>query len=391
MAEMTIAEVLENHGGSIKTGPFGTVLKAAEYVVDGAPVISVGEVGYGSLLISDKTPRVGSETVARLSGYVLRSGDIVFGRKGAVDRSAWVRTHEDGYFLGSDGIRLRVGDTVDSRFLAYQLQSVRLRDWLLQHAAGTTMASLNQSTIERIPVVLPPLDQQRGIAEVLAALDDKIAANLRAEDAAVAMIDVLFARACVGASSRALFDVFEVDFGEAFKGSEFSAPGLGRPLIRIRDLKTFRSQIWTTEARQRETVVQPGDVVVGMDAEFRATWWLGTEGLLNQRVCRVRGKEAGNALVAEALRAPLAAIESSKSGTTVIHLNKSDLARSFVTYPDAPQREIFESQAEPILAHRVALAQERDRLTATRDELLPLLMSGKVRITDAEAISEQVL
>lgn len=170
----TLGVLLKETGGSIKTGPFGTALKAAEYSEQGVPVISVGEVGYGSLRITDSTRRVGPQVVRRLSEYMLRSGDIVFGRKGAVDRSAYVRETEDGYFLGSDGIRVRFGSAVDPQFMIYQIQSARVRDWIVQHAIGTTMPSLNQAVLSRVPIDVPPIEDQRAVVEVLADADEFI-------------------------------------------------------------------------------------------------------------------------------------------------------------------------------------------------------------------------
>ena len=83
--------------GQIKTGPFGTLLKASEYSgTDGVPLISVGEIGAGQFKVNEHTPRVPAIVIRRLPQYVLRTGDIVFGRKGAVDRSALVTEAEDG-------------------------------------------------------------------------------------------------------------------------------------------------------------------------------------------------------------------------------------------------------------------------------------------------------
>ncbi|MBD2214102.1 hypothetical protein H6G27_30180 [Nostoc linckia FACHB-104] len=94
--------------GQIRTGPFGTLLKANEYShADGTPLISVREIGEGTLRVDEKTPLVPSSVVRRLPEYVLNCGDIVFGRKGAVDRSALVNESQSGCFLGSDGIRIR--------------------------------------------------------------------------------------------------------------------------------------------------------------------------------------------------------------------------------------------------------------------------------------------
>ncbi|MGN5165684.1 hypothetical protein ACTG10_09610 [Aeromonas hydrophila] len=78
----TIGELLAREGGSIKTGPFGTALKASEYADVGVPLISVREIGHGTFHIDRKTPRICNATLARLPEYILQEGDIVFARKG---------------------------------------------------------------------------------------------------------------------------------------------------------------------------------------------------------------------------------------------------------------------------------------------------------------------
>lgn len=172
-----IGELLSTCGGSIKTGPFGTKLKAGEYTPDGVPVISVGEIDYGRLVLRAETPKVNDSVTARMPEFLLQEGDIVFGRKGAVDRSARVRRNQHGWFLGSDGIRLRLPSACDAAFVAYQFQLKSHREWMLQHAAGSTMPSLNEGIIRRVPVVLPSLAEQRAIAGALSSLDDKIEQN----------------------------------------------------------------------------------------------------------------------------------------------------------------------------------------------------------------------
>jgi type I restriction enzyme, S subunit len=169
--DLTTLGALLKGGGSIKTGPFGTTLKAAEYSDSGVPVISVGEVGHGRLRVRDSTPRVGPGVVRRLPEYVLRAGDIVFGRKGAVDRAARVRESEDGYFLGSDGIRVRFAAGVDPRYMIHELQSAETRSWLIQNANGTTMASLNQEVLRRVPIRVLPLAEQRAVGQILDDVD----------------------------------------------------------------------------------------------------------------------------------------------------------------------------------------------------------------------------
>jgi type I restriction enzyme S subunit len=199
-SESTIGALLDETGGSIKTGPFGTKLKASEYTATGVPVISVGEVGFGRLRVHHDTPRVDETVFSRMPEFLLKAGDIVFGRKGAVERSAQVQPDEDGYFLGSDGIRIRLNvEECDPKFISYQLQTTAHRSWMIQHAAGTTMPSLNEGIIRRIPIVLKPVAEQKAIAAVLGALDDKIELNRRMN-------------ATLEAMARALFQSWFVDF-----------------------------------------------------------------------------------------------------------------------------------------------------------------------------------
>ncbi|MBK8636896.1 MAG: restriction endonuclease subunit S [Chromatiaceae bacterium] len=158
---------------ALRTGPFGTLLKASEYSeTDGVPVISVSEIRKGFLRITENTPRVSDAVIRRLPQYLVRKGDIVFGRKGGVDRSALIREPQDGWFLGSDAMSLRPSATSHDAYLALQFQSGRVQGWLLQHAIGTTMPSLNQSVLRNVAVPLPPTKaEQEAIAEALSDAD----------------------------------------------------------------------------------------------------------------------------------------------------------------------------------------------------------------------------
>lgn len=167
-------EVKEVHEfAGIMTGPFGTLLKSSEYSEgDGVPLISVGEVRDGVLRITGETPRVSVGVTKRLPQYVLKKGDVVFGRKGGVERSALIRREQEGWFLGSDGIRVRPTQDLAEEYLAFQFRSARVRSWLLQHAIGTTMPSLNQQILQKVAIALPPTKaEQVAIADALSDAD----------------------------------------------------------------------------------------------------------------------------------------------------------------------------------------------------------------------------
>ena len=237
--ETTVGDFIDEHGGEIKTGPFGTKLKASEYTEEGVPVISVGEVGYGELRLHDKTPKVDASITDRMPEYVLHEGDIVFGRKGAVERSARVREHQAGWFLGSDGIRLRLPTNCDRRFIAYQFLSRKHKNWMMQQALGSTMPSLNQKIIARIPIVVPPLPEQRAIASILGALDDKIELNRRMN-------------ATLESLARAIFKSWFVDFDPVKIKSQKKKEAVAKSIADLKNAGDLASKSWLLKSLRYE-------------------------------------------------------------------------------------------------------------------------------------------
>ncbi|WP_137809114.1 MULTISPECIES: restriction endonuclease subunit S [unclassified Gordonia (in: high G+C Gram-positive bacteria)] len=278
----TIGEVLEGLGGSLKTGPFGTTLKASEYAeIGGVPVVSVGEVGMGSLRIGPATPRVGEEVLRRLPEYVLQKGDIVFGRKGAVDRCALVRENESGYFLGSDGIRLRLPPSIDSEYLASELQSAQVCNWLRANSLGTTMPSLNQEILRRVPIRLPALVEQRQIAETLQDADNLISSieRLIAKKQAIKqgmMQQLLTGRTRLSTYCRQWEDRAAGDIGEFKGGSGFPIRFQGEtsgeyPFYKVSDMNSAHNGLFMTVAsnyisehqrKQISAVVMPANAII---------------------------------------------------------------------------------------------------------------------------------
>lgn len=175
-----MADLIATNEAEVKTGPFGTQLKASDYVHHGTPVINVRNIGFGKTR-DDKLEYIDDTTVHRLSTHILRTGDIVFGRKGAVERHALISPREDGWFQGSDCLRLRLASKrVLPTFLSYYLLTHEHKEWMIQQCShGATMASLNQDIVGRIVFPAPDIHTQRRIASILSAYDDLIENNTR--------------------------------------------------------------------------------------------------------------------------------------------------------------------------------------------------------------------
>ena len=72
-------------------------------------------------------------------------------------------------------ITFRCGERTDPEFLLHWLTAKR--DFLVAAAGGSTFKELSRGTAKLLPILLPPLDEQRRIAEVLRSVDDAIAAS----------------------------------------------------------------------------------------------------------------------------------------------------------------------------------------------------------------------
>jgi hypothetical protein len=90
-AEKRLGEVAK----SISTGPFGTMLHKIDYVPDGIPLVNPMNIVDSRIVPSSKM-MVNEETRRRLSGYVLKTDDIVIGRRGKLGRCALVTEREEG-------------------------------------------------------------------------------------------------------------------------------------------------------------------------------------------------------------------------------------------------------------------------------------------------------
>ena len=188
----TLGAACERGGGDIQTGPFGSQLHAADYVPSGIPSIMPQNIGDNRIL-ENGIARITPQDAKRLSRYLVREGDIVYSRRGDVERRALVREHEDGWLCGTGCLRVRFGEkSVDSKYAAFYLGHPSVRELIVRHAHGATMPNLNTSILAACPFVIPPRDEQRAIAHILGTLDDKIELNRRMNETLEAMARALF-------------------------------------------------------------------------------------------------------------------------------------------------------------------------------------------------------
>lgn len=161
---------------SVKTGPFGSMLHAEDYVAKGTPIVTTEHFKNGILpLVGKDIPQVGIEDLKRMSSYTLTKDDIVFSRVGSVDINALVTVRQKGWLFSGRVLRVRPFKQTDSLYLHYGLLKHSVRSDIVSRAVGLTMASINTKILGETELSLPPLNEQHHIASALTSIDNLIA------------------------------------------------------------------------------------------------------------------------------------------------------------------------------------------------------------------------
>nr|WP_229805998.1 restriction endonuclease subunit S [Microbispora rosea] len=331
--------------------------------------------------------RISPADAERLSKYLLREGDIVYSRRGDVGRRALVRAEQDGWLCGTGCLRVRPGKKMDAVFLAYYLGHPEVREWIVRHAVGATMPNLNTQILGAVPLVLPSLVEQKAIGGVLGALDDKIAVNERIAVTADKLAKAVF-HGYGKYTSRQLSDVADITMGQSPPGETYNEVGEGLPFYQgTRDfgMRYPQRRVWCTAVTRRAT---ENDVLVSVRAPVGHINVAIEECGIGRGLAAVRSNAYPHVL--------LYALSSDSSiwhpyeaeGTVFGSINKKQLSRLVVHWPDGEQIDALESRLKA-LDNSVRQATDESRTLATlRDALLPQLISGRLRVRDAEKIVE---
>lgn len=141
-----------------------------------------------------------------------------------------------------------------------------------------------------------------------------------------------------------LGEVCEVFNGYAFKANLFNDQKIGLPVIRIRDVNSGFSETYYNGEFDNKYLVENGDLLIGMDGDFRATIWNYGKALLNQRVCRLQNfKNAEQKYIYYLIQKELDLIHADTYAVTVKHISSSQIAKIKIPLPPLEvQKEIVE-------------------------------------------------
>jgi type I restriction enzyme S subunit len=180
-----------------------------------------------------------------------------------------------------------------------------------------------------------------------------------------------------------LGDIATIQNGCAFASSQFSKDG-DMPLIRIRDVGKEETDTKYSGEYDEAYVVNPGDLLVGMDGDFNCARWRGPRGLLNQRVCRIKltSDVYHPKLLDYVLPGYLKAINDNTSSVTVKHLSSKSIAEIPLPLPPMDQQELIVAEIEKQFSRLdeavAGLKRGRANLKRYKASVLKAAVEGKL-------------
>ncbi len=334
------------------------------------------------------------ETPKKLKTRTLQAGDLILEVSGGsrdqpTGRTVWMSeslvASSPVPVIPASFCRLVRPDhsTVDSRYLYYWLQQMYAdgRTWGYQNQS-TGIANFQMPVFERVEMVrLPPLAEQERIAGVLGAFDDLIEVNRRLMTSAAALQREYFLDATRHSLRVPLSSVMTVEMGQSPPGDTYNEAGVGMPFYQgVKDFGTrFPSRrVYCTAPRR---VAHAQDLLLAVRAPIGSINVATEECATGRGLAILRSTRPATALQAMTAEPDLWRMYQDE-GTVFASINREVISRQLIRWSSENQVESTLSLLDELV---LDCSQQVTDLTRQRDELLPLLMSGKV-VVGAEGV-----
>jgi type I restriction enzyme S subunit len=353
--------------------------------------------------------RVSEETyVERIARAEPQYGDLIYSREGTYFGIAAEVPPKVRVCLGQRMVLLRPKDEqVHFRFLRYWLNSPVMASHIHGFRDGTVAERLNMPIIRGLPILLPPLSEQRAIASVLGALDDKIELNRRMNETLEALAQTRFKSWFVDATESALpkgwrnatiSELCEINSWTLGKGDELDRIEYVEisEVMRgnIANIQAYERGEEPSRARRR---LRHGDTVLSTVRPDRGAYFL----CLNPSANLIGS--TGFAVLTPT-KAPWSFIHAAMTQPDIFEylgqqadggaypaVRPEIIGALEVALPDKPEvLESFHRACAPLYERAELNRTESRTLAALRDALLPKLLSGELRVPTAAQLTEAI-
>lgn len=170
----TVEQLGTFHEQAVLTGPFGATLGREDFVLEGIPVVTIGCLQNRGLDLS-KAMYISQIKADELERYKLKEGDFLFSRMASVGRAAIVEEELSGAIFNYHLMRLRLSDKLikDKFFLYYVRGASAVSQYVKEVNHGATRDGINTQQLNKMPVALPPIEEQYQIINIIEKYFDR--------------------------------------------------------------------------------------------------------------------------------------------------------------------------------------------------------------------------
>lgn len=388
--------------------------------------IRAADMDDGRVLFST-AQRINEAALARIRKGVGCGGDVLFSHKGTVGKLALVPLDAPPFVCSPQTTFWRTLDEkqLDRRYLYCFMRSHAFIDQWHARSNETDMAAYVSLTAQReLSVVVPNIDEQRAIASVLGALDDKIEQSRRTAQALEKLARAIFrawfvdfepvkAKAA-GATSfpsmpQPVFDALPTHFVDSAIGPVPEGWGV-KPLANVATflnglalqkypprgdagdlpvIKIAQLRKGSTEGADlangdvpEQYVIGDGDLLFSWSGTLEAAFWFGGKGALNQHLFKMTSNEYPSWLCLLWIHQHLPWFRTIAAGkaTTMGHIKRGHLTEAQVVTATPAVLQAADAIIGPVYELYAQTMLESRKLADMRDYLLPRLLSGAVRV-----------
>ena len=413
------------------------VVQPGSHVGHGIPIVRVNNFKDGHIELSELM-RIEPEIEIKYGRTRLQGGEVLLTLVGSVGQVAVVPEALKGFNVAR-AVAVIHPKEVDPNWLAICLRSPLSQHLLSSRANTTVQTTINLKELRALPVPLAPQYEREKIIELIGSLDDRITLLRKTNATMEAIAQALFkswfidfdpvrakaeglepegmdaATAALfsdsfeeselglvpkGWTTRSVYDMASYINGAAYKAFEPNTERRGLPIIKIAELKAgVTSQTAFSEVVMPDKyLIRTGDILFSWsgnpDTSIDTFVWGHAPALLNQHIFRVLPHiPSERSFVLQALRnlkPVFSELARNKQTTGLGHVTVADLKRLHVVNPPEPVIEQFNDFAETIHQMILGNEQQAQSLTQLRDTLLPRLISGQLRLSEAKVQVEAV-
>lgn len=382
-------------GGTPKTS-------ISEYWNGNIPWISVKDFNN-----DNKKVYVTEKTITKLglnksATKLLQKGDIIISARGTVGEIAVV-SKPMAFNQSCYGIKA-IPNIVQDDFLYYLLKNSI--QYLKHNTHGSVFDTITKETFEKIDILLPPLEVQEKIAEVLSSLDNKIELNNRINNNLEQQVLSLYKNTILIDldKSGTIGDYCCVKSGFAFKSSWWTKKGL--KVIKIKNIDNDKINLTdcsyvSNDKLQYATdfIANGGDLLIAMTGatigKFAIVPKTKQTLLVNQRVgkfflgdnpidklpylyCTLKQPDIYNEIV------------NRGQGSAQPNISSNDIMTISCVYPNIDIIDKFNSMCKPYFQTMINHMYENEQLADLRDMLLPKLMSGEIDVENVDISADKL-